>query len=59
MLPARVLVKGPAGLLKAHVLDELVGALNEYPSVLRCANGAGGDGAIRARQRIIGTESLR
>ena len=59
MLPARGLVKGPLGLLEADLLDELVGALNERLNVLRCAHRAGDDGAIRARQRIVGTESLR
>ena len=53
-------MEGPVGLLKAYVLDELVGALNERLNVLRCAYSAGGDGAIRTRQRFaasLGNES--
>ena len=47
--PTLVLVEGPAGLLKSHFLDELVGALNERLNVLRCAHGAGGDGRVLTR----------
>ena len=54
-----VLVKGPAGLLKAHFLDELVGALNERFNALRGANGASSDGVIRARQWFSGAPGQR
>ena len=61
--PTLVLVKGPAGLLKAHFLDELIGALNERFNAFRGANGASGDGVIRARQWFsgapLGNESRR
>ena len=61
--PTLVLVKGPAGLLKAHFLDELVGALNERFNALRGANGASSDVVIRARQwfsgALLGNESRR
>ena len=54
--PTIVLVEGPPGLLKAHFLDELVGALNEGLDILLCAHGTGNDGLIRARQGLIITE---
>ena len=61
--PTLVFVKGPAGLLKAHFLDELVGALNERFNAFRGANGTSGDGVIRARQWFsgapLGNESRR
>ena len=61
--PARLLVKGSPGLFKPHFLDELVGALNERFNAFRGANGASGDGVIRARQWFsgapLGNESRR
>ena len=57
--PPRVLVEGPAGRLKAHFLDELVGALNERLNILLCAHSAGHDGLIRTRERFLGTKTRR
>ena len=54
--PTLVLVEGLPGLLKAHLLDELVGALNQGLDILLCAHGTGDDGLIRARQSLIITE---
>ena len=51
-LPSLVLVKGPAGLLEAYFLDELVGALDKGLDVTRGAHGAGHDGALRTRIRV-------
>ena len=39
--PTFVLVEGPPGLLKAHFLDKLVGALNEGLNILRCTHTSG------------------
>ena len=55
--PPRVLVEGPAGRLKAHFLNELIGALNEGLNVLCCADGAGHDGLIRTRGSLLGTKN--
>ena len=61
--PTLVLVEGPAGLFKPHFLDILIGALNERFNAFRGANGASGDGVIRARQWFsgapLGNESRR
>ena len=57
--PTLVLVEGPPGLLKAHFLDELVGALNEGLNVFRCMDGAGHDGLLCARHQRIVAENRR
>ena len=56
-LPSFVLVEGPAGLLEAHLLDELIGALSQGLGVLRRPDGAGHDRAVRAS--ILGGQSRR
>ena len=57
--PTLVRMEGPAGLLKAYFLDELVGALNKRLNIPRCEQSAGVDGVIRARHGFIGAKSLR
>ena len=61
--PTLVLVEGPPGLLGPDLPDEFVGALNERFNAFRGANGASGDGVIRARQWFsgapLGNESRR
>ncbi len=60
--PPRVLVERPPGLGKPHVLNVLVGALNERLNILRRAHRAGNDGFFRACQGFgttLSTENRR